>query len=79
MLSHVTENTYTVEHVKTVNDIIKRVTAWSEKILTYDKMNLFYLRITVFSDVSFSKNDDSSSEVEYIALLTDKYNKFNPM
>lgn len=60
-----------------MNDIIKHVGTSPEKGISYKKLDLESLGITVFSDTPFSGNDDSSLQVGYMIFLTDKYNNAN--
>ncbi|KHJ30736.1 hypothetical protein EV44_g3716 [Erysiphe necator] len=41
------------------------------------KLDIESLRIVVFSDSSFANNRDCSSQIGYIIVLIDKYNKAN--
>lgn len=69
--------TYDENHVKTMNVIIKHVTTSPRKRISYKKLDVDALAITVFSDASFSYNDESSSQFCYTIFLTDEYNNEN--
>lgn len=63
--------------MKTVNDIIKHVTASPGMKLAYHTRYHNSLRITVFSDFSFSVNDNSPSQVGYMIFLPHMYHNSN--
>lgn len=65
---------YTVEVVKIINMITKQIRKQHKDGLKFQKLDLYTMKIVVYSDGYFSTNNDGSSQVAYKIFLADKNN-----
>lgn len=77
ILSQVTNETYQKEDLRIINSLIKHLKKYPDLGLKYRKINMDTTEILVFSDGSFSGNNDRSSQVGYIIMLADNENNGN--
>jgi len=68
----VTDKSFELRHVKALNKTIRRVRATMDFALKYRPLDMQSLHMRVYSDASFASNDDHSSQLGYIILLSDK-------
>ena len=72
--SAVTSNTFQSNHIRDINRVIKHLKKTKYRSLRFPKLDQDSLRITTHSDASFSNNDDNSSQIRFIILLSDATN-----
>ena len=67
----VTDHSYKPDHLKNINRLVKHVKDTIDlkiKFVTLDKATL---RLVVFSDGSFARNEELSSQSGFIVLMAD--------
>ena len=74
ILAQVTKDTFQQEDITITNSLIKHIHKNPELGLQYNKMDIETMEILVYSDGSFSGNNDGSSQVGFMNFLIDKNN-----
>lgn len=77
ILSQVVLENYKPDDIKTINKLIQHVKTNPGDGLTFRKLDIKTSKIVVYSDGSFSSNNDGSSQVEYQIFISDKSNNAN--
>jgi hypothetical protein len=77
MAAQVANSSFSDEKISALNKVIKHLKSNTSQGLTYHKLEKDSLKIKVYADSSFANNDDLTSQLGYIVLLTDKTNKRN--
>lgn len=77
VLYQVTSATFVEANDKTLNKVIQNVTDTNEHVLCHHPLKEKSLHILDFSDASFPKNMDLSTQLGYIVMLTDESGKEN--
>lgn len=74
-LSQVTEANYTRENVRATNKVLKRAHMASQNGLPYPAADPETVHLARYSDVSFTTNEDGSSQLRFIVLLVERTEK----
>jgi Reverse transcriptase (RNA-dependent DNA polymerase) len=77
MASQVTEKSFSVQKINDLNKVIKHLKSYPSQALKYYKLDKDTLKLKVYADSSFANNDDFTSQLGYIVLLTDKTDRCN--
>lgn len=76
-MSQVNEQAFAPQHLYIMNKIITHVKQTPELTLRHHPLDPFSLRLLAFSDSSFASNPDLSTQLGYIAIMTDQTVKAN--
>ena len=79
ILSQITQDTFTNEHIKTTNMLTKHLKNNPNQSLNYNHIDKKSIHILIFSGGSFSGNDDSSSQIGYIIFICDEEGNTAPI
>lgn len=82
LLAQVTEEMFEKskkKYIKIINDTIKRLKDTYDSTLKFPKLDNKSLQLRVYSDASYSNNEDKSSQLGYIIFLMDKHNRCQPL
>jgi hypothetical protein len=77
MAAQVTETKLCEKHIRDLNKVVIHVKKDPSNALKYRKLDLESLKIKVYADSSFANNEDLTSQLGYIIMLTDKTGKCN--
>lgn len=77
MLTHVTASSFDATAIKNLNKVIKFVKKTAKIGLRMQRLDRKYLHLCLYSDASFANNAYLTSQLGYIVLLADKFNKCN--
>jgi hypothetical protein len=77
MAAQVTEKSFSVTAIKAMNKTILHLKATPKKGITYPRLDRTSLRLKVYADSSFANNEDLTSQLGYLVLLTDKNDRCN--
>lgn len=65
ILSQLVKDNYESEDIKMINKLIQHMRTNPKDGLTFQKLNLETIRLVLYSDRSFSSNNDGSSQMGY--------------
>ena len=77
MAAQVTEKSFTIQKINDLNKVIKHLRRNPSQVLRFHKLDKASLKLKVYADSSFANNDDFTSQLGYIILLTDKTDRCN--
>jgi hypothetical protein len=77
MAAQVTEKSFTIQKINELNKVIKHLKMYPSKFLKFQKLDKARLKLKVYGDLSFANNDDFTSQLGCIILLTDKTDRIN--
>lgn len=69
----ITEEKFSLNHVKCLNKTIIKLKRTSSTTLKYKMLDIDSIHLRVYTGASFASTEDNSSHVGYIILLTDNY------
>lgn len=77
ILSQVTQQMFCKDHIKQMNVAIRQARSGGLRGLTQHRLDKSSTRMLVFCDSSFANNSDSSTQLGFVILLTDKTRRVN--
>lgn len=73
----VTADTFDLHSMEVINKIVFQVHEYPNRGILQQRLDVATLQIRIYTDGSFGDNDDQTTQLGYLILLCDKYNKCN--
>lgn len=75
--AQVTENSFSEKHISEINKVVLAARRHCHRGLIQQKLDLKTLKIVIYTDAAFSTNEDHTSQLGFLVLLSDASGKCN--